>query len=1414
MGVMNHEGSLFLASGIDNTGLAKGKQEAIGIVRTMMREVTSFDVFAGIGLSAATAFAIAGKQAYEFEKKFETSMLEVATLSDIVSESLDSYKQKIVDLTTSSQIPIYADEAAKALYQIVSAGHDGADGMIVLEASAKAAVGGVTDTATAADAITSIMNAYGKSAKDADRISDMLFTTVKLGKTTMGELGKSISQVTSISAAYGIEIEEVLAAVSTLTSSGTPTAMAMTQIKAAITQASAVLGDGAFKTRTFQEGLNEIMEQSNGSEAALKALIPSVEAVNGILGLTGIKAQKSASDLEAIGNAAGAADEAFKLMAESTENQLKLLTNNITASLRPLGTGILKEVSTISKGLNDAFASGDLENVLKTIKGLLITGAAAWGSYTVAITLNKIARQAYNSVAVMEIATKTTNLTLTKANTVAIIKQTLAQAKANTVAMLNPYTAIAASIALLTYTIYKHVTALSAQEKAQKLVNDRYDEQKRKIDDERSSVESLIETIKDETKTRYDKQKALNTLQDLYPNIFANLDMEEVKNLNLTETIKELNIELEKRNNLQNEQNLKASKDLLNKKDGAFRWSMDERGEALELMGEDNTYWNRLNFFSDGMGDAFKEYVKQAEAAEKERKKTAEEAYDDSGKNAEKVFEDINKRVSETKTTIASLEKDLANLRTGKTQSSNLEADINAKEEALKKANDTLKTLTGIDESKNKDKVDTTKDVNKILRDLELQNIQDTISIMEDGANKQREQIKVDYDLRIAEINKKEKELRDNQKGNLTKRQQDELEQSKQLANLIKEKETAEVDKKESDERKEKLQKLEKDWNEYYIAYGTYQEKRLAITDEYARRIAEAEGNIWKQKSLGKERDQALQDLDVSMAQQSDLWVRLFTDAEKLTTSSLQKIIQETQNLLDYLNGVEGAEIPVGFEPEQLESLKKDPEKVKAILDGMQQKIDYMNKRNPFGSVIQGFKDLNKAGSDTEKQMEATQKIIKGFGEVSNVVSQVGQAFTGISPEMDKVINGITSIVGETSSMATTGAMLGGPVGAAIGGAIGLGTSLIKVFSSSNELSEKTIRHYEKYMSAIDDLIAKQKELIQSTTGSQAIIEGEKAKRLAEAQMRAAQDIGKDYLNSGASSGFLGIGSKASHGTKQREALAPFRDEMRKVGVDLDSLGGRVTGLFDLSAEQLQKLKAIPGFWASLQDSTQEYLQAIINADESLNEIIDSTKEAVTGITFDEAKNSLKALLMDADNTFENISDKFDDYMRNSIMNLVMDGTMKDKLKAWYENYYDALKDDSLTESEVDGLRNQYESIMKDAIEERDNLLKAAGLDPSKQKSGVTGELKAEMSEGTGSQLVGLWNMTAMDLRAIKDYITQYGFNDISKELSNLLNELNDIRVNTGNTADNTAYTEEGFKKLEEKLDKIEKNTKQNNSRG
>ena len=132
-------------------------------------------------------------------------------------------------------IPIAGDEAAKALYQIVSAGHDGANGMKILEVSAKAATGGLTETATAADAaITTILNAYGMQADKAKSVSDKLFTTVRLGKTERSGTWHKYCPSSTDCPSFGISLDDVLAAVATITKQGVPTSEAMTKIRAAI----------------------------------------------------------------------------------------------------------------------------------------------------------------------------------------------------------------------------------------------------------------------------------------------------------------------------------------------------------------------------------------------------------------------------------------------------------------------------------------------------------------------------------------------------------------------------------------------------------------------------------------------------------------------------------------------------------------------------------------------------------------------------------------------------------------------------------------------------------------------------------------------------------------------------------------------------------------------------------------------------------------------------------------------------------------------------------------------------------------------------------------------------------------------------------------------------------------------------
>ena len=545
MGIKSRDGALFMATGIDNSGLYEGKREAMGIIKTLASEVTSFDIFSGIGISAATAFAQAAKSSYDFEKEFRKNMLEVATISTQVTDDMTGFMNQVMSIT--QEIPIKAPEAAKALYSIVSAGHDGADGMKILEVSAKAAVGGLTETETAADAVTTILNAYKMSAEEAGTVSDQLFTTVRLGKTTFGELGASIAQVAPIAAAYGISIDQVLGAVASLTKQGTPTAQAMTQIRAAIQGTAGELGDAAFQGRTFQEALQLINEKAGGSASKMKEMLGTDEGLAATLALTGKNAKSAASDLGELQNSLGATEAAFEKMKDAADNQLTLLANNVQAYLRPLGEKILKEVSDIAKAFNEAFENNDIEGTISNLESLVKNAAGAFLSYKTAILLVQVAQHSYvKSSALSRLAT-IQHTTATALLTGALRKQAVAMLAAGKAALTNPYVLAVAGVTALGYAIFKLATQATASEKALAAHNKRVAEMREWSDGMRSQTEEMLGVLQDENKSTLQKVEAYKKLQELYPNELKNLSLQKFLLMDMVEVNKMLSKSIDDR---------------------------------------------------------------------------------------------------------------------------------------------------------------------------------------------------------------------------------------------------------------------------------------------------------------------------------------------------------------------------------------------------------------------------------------------------------------------------------------------------------------------------------------------------------------------------------------------------------------------------------------------------------------------------------------------------------------------------------------------------------------------------------------------------------------------------------------------------------------------------------------------------
>lgn len=1041
MGIRNREGSLYMATGIDNSGLYEGKREAMGIIKTLASDITSFDIFGGIGISAATAFAQAAKSSYEFEKEFRKNMLEVATISTQVTDDMTGFMNQVISIT--QEIPIKAPEAAKALYSIVSAGHDGADGMKILEVSAKAAVGGLTETETAADAITTILNAYKMSAEEAGTVSDQLFTTVRLGKTTFGELGASIAQVAPIAAAYGISIDQVLGAVASLTKQGTPTAQAMTQIRAAIQGTAGELGDAAFQGRTFQEALQLIYEKAGGSASKMKEMLGTDEGLAATLALTGKNAKSAASDLGELQSSLGATEAAFEKMKDEVGNQMTLLSNNIQAALRPMGEMILKEVSGIAKSFNEAFESGDLERSLTTLKSLLEVSAAAWGAYKVSVIAAMVAENLryQSSLAHMQGMTKMQAL-------LAVLK---GKTDALTASLLkNPYALMAAAVAALGVALYKLWTYQTNAQKQQEKLNKTFSEFTVEAAKEERSLNSLFEALKRTNSGTEERKKMIKAVNDQYGQYLPKLLTEKSSLEEINEAYSIINTSIKEQIALK----IKNSAT-----DEIVTSGLKEQVSAVSEIRKSLTSRVKNVGLVDSIVDEIKQTTDEFQKAGSTWEKTWQQAYFNIqrkytgkvklGNDFASSMEDYVKSVFNTEQAVSMIEKQYAPFISRiKGLNENVEEAVSTTE---------TKTVVSEDEKALKLRKKLQQKIQDELLALRRQNQQSEIDLMKEGSAKKIAQINLDYDNEIAAILTKEKEWKDAQGGKLTKEQTVEIRTALVNSYVKRERSTSNVNKEQLEEEKRAM-------NEYLKEYGSYLEKRQAITELYNEKIAKAttEG---ERKSLSEAMKRELSDLDIEASKTTSAISRLFGDMKDKTLSELEAINRKGREALEFLkSGVwdESKGKDFGITKETFEQWSKSPDKLKDISDALKENKEAADKLRPaYEKVAKGLKGVFEAGSDTKKLRQAIDDIEEGLGEImrsgqflSDTFSKLGDSFGGAFGEIAEGLNVAMDAVNSAMDGAKAGAMFG-PIGASAGAAIGVVTSLAssiaKIHDKKNE---------------------------------------------------------------------------------------------------------------------------------------------------------------------------------------------------------------------------------------------------------------------------------------------------------------------------------------------------------------------------
>ncbi|MCZ9915597.1 phage tail tape measure protein [Brachyspira hyodysenteriae] len=323
----------------------------------------SFDKFGSLAAKSLTVPIAAGTTAFALATKkaadFDNGMREVLTLLPKLSnEGFESLKQET--LAFSKEIGKVPEEVVPALYQSLSAGVPRENVFEFLKTAGKAAIAGVAELETSVDGLTSVTNAYGTEVLSVNKASDIMFQTLKLGKTDFTQLSKSLFNVIPTASALGVKFEEIGAGIAVMTAQGTPTSVATTQIRQTLVELNK---EGSTTDKTFREiagtSFKEFIEQGGTLQEALQMLaekaaesgkdissmFSSVEAGNAALALSGKNASKFKDALDKMNNSAGATAEAFKKIDDGPARQFEKIKAELSALVIELGNSLLPVVN-------------------------------------------------------------------------------------------------------------------------------------------------------------------------------------------------------------------------------------------------------------------------------------------------------------------------------------------------------------------------------------------------------------------------------------------------------------------------------------------------------------------------------------------------------------------------------------------------------------------------------------------------------------------------------------------------------------------------------------------------------------------------------------------------------------------------------------------------------------------------------------------------------------------------------------------------------------------------------------------------------------------------------------------------------------------------------------------------------------
>lgn len=1116
-------------------------------------------------------------------------------------------------------------------------------------------------------------------------------------------------------------------------------------------------------------------------------------------------------------------EQAFKNMTSESGiyyNLMQEQSKSLTGQLSNLGDAwdtMLNEIGKDTQGIASAGISGlkGLIENYETVGKILIGLIATYGTYKTALIVVRIAQDTLT--ARMELA-----ILVTKA-------QTIAQKALNTVMKANPYVLVATVLAGLVATMWAFHDSTTASEKAQQKFNEEQKNFANQEEERKKKIEELIRVIQDETETEFSKIKAYEELQRYSPALSSAYTREQLAVLNLAEANKELNKERDKNSY----ENILKNIQQWEEKIKSLNASLKNAGQGAPLIASQiESAKANLNKWES----ALSEYNRLKKETE-ENSKPVEVKLMEARSNREQIIReyniarqilqeeqekiknfpfatipiDVQIRFNNAQAALKGIDGTIFGLESQREASEKsyqqaykeakavYEAKLKAVEDAkkgtesaykkaveeLEAAEKSYKSLGGITgDTLAKQENDAKKDaerqkkeqqqVAEELLQLRRTNQQEEINLMEEGSEKKRRQIELDYQREIDEIRKQRKKWEDAQGGKLTSEQREVLGSRASNAMTSREKGLAEITETENQAAIEA--------NERYLkSYGTFMQKRDAIIAEYTRKISEATTQGDKD-ILQKEMDKALSSLDLEKLKQGINWELIFGDLDKVSKESLNKVkqqLREFKNSDEYKNMAVDQKKVVDEALSNIQSTLID--KGGLLADLPEQLSELAKAQEELSQAQEEYNEAMRSGTDEQKEaatkklndaqkrqqnaqvnvQKSTDKTTSNLVTLSNVITQLGSNSEISLSQVGDLAGNIVDIFAEESEK------LGGIIGAAfslldaigtqgldgfignifssvfksVGGIwdtltfggfsklFGIGGNEKEVHDTINRLTDRN----EKLQSAIESLT----EEMKSSKGSEkSVAEYNKAIKYQEEYNKNV--LSKAQANAGYHSKHH---SWAYYMGWSESDIQWIRENVMAEFTGTDSL-------WQMSPEQMDLLRQNVDLWQKMADSGKggygngvvEALGEYADLAGNLEELKEGLFEQLTGISFDSMYDSFIDTLMDMDASAEDFADNLSEYFMRAMLSDKIGNMYSQKLEDWWNRFGESMKDGNLSESERNSLQNEYMGYVNEALKLRDELAAATGYDKagsSSQQSASSRGFGTEMTHEDAGELSG-----------------------------------------------------------------------------